>query len=91
MSSRQHLHTNGLQTFAQGNLLNARNGQRQHQVDAAFQHAEGLEERRCLLGIAALDRRRIGNAPMRGSRTTRPYWASLRHRTVADGATRANL
>jgi hypothetical protein len=82
---------NGLELFAQGEMLKTGNRERQHQVDPSLEHAEGIEEGRCLLRIAAIDCRRIGNAPMRRRRTTRPDRAGFRSRAVADGKDQIEL
>jgi hypothetical protein len=57
----------------------------EEELDAAFEHAEGVAKGDHALGFRAVGGRRIGHAPMRGDRMPRPDRADLAGGVVADG------
>jgi hypothetical protein len=62
----------GLEPRGQHQAVEFLDRQRQEQVDAPVEHAIGVLERQRDLGLAALRRSGIGNAPMSGDRLARP-------------------
>lgn len=67
----------------QGHALQLVEGQRQEQFDAPVKPVVEIAESGNLSSVRPLDRRRIGNAPMRRYRLSRPDRAGLGRRLIA--------
>src|SRR6516165_6497060 len=81
----------GIQPLLQCEFVDGTDRKANKNRDTIVEHAECLRKGKADFGLVASSCSRIGNAPMRRHRLTRPHWAYLLCRVVADRENKIKL